>query len=155
MGLEKMPVALTEEERSMRAREAARLHCLADEREEHKKEVVKELGDEIKTLRAEATAAARAANTGVEDREVPVSPRLNNERLIVEYYRDDTGDLVRQRPMTDDEARIARQRELPLRAVQGGAVELRTAPPVGQSPLRGNTRAPLPPAPPAANSDGK
>lgn len=155
MALEKMPVVLTDEERSMRAREAARLHCLAEAREEHKKEITKELGEEIKALRTEARTAAVAANTGVEDREVPVSPRMNNERFTVEYYRDDTGDLVRTRPMTDDEARIARQRELPLRAVQGGnGVELRVASPVGQSPLRGNTRAPINP-PPAAKAEGE
>ena len=154
MALEKMPVVLTDEERSMRAREAARLHCLAEAREEHKKEITKELGEEIKALRTEARTAAVAANTGVEDREVPVSPRMNNERFTVEYYRDDTGDLVRTRPMTDDEARIARQRELPLRAVQGGAAELRTAPTVGQSPLRGNTRAPINP-PPDAKAESK
>lgn len=154
MPLEKQSVVITEEERSMRAREATRLYAQADELEEHKKERVKELGEEIRHLRAQATDAARAANTGVEEREVPVTARPNNERLIMEYFREDTGDLVRVRPMTDDEARIARQRELPLRAVQGGAVELRATSPTGQSPLRGNTRAPINP-PPAANSEGK
>ena len=65
MPLEKQSVVITEEERSMRAREATRLYAQADELEEHKKERVKELGEEIRHLRAQATDAARAANTGV------------------------------------------------------------------------------------------
>lgn len=133
MPLERMPVVLTSEERSMRAHEAARYLEEYRQREEHKKEVVKELSEELKDLREKAEAAARAANSGVEDREVPVSPRADNQRFVVEYFRDDTGDLVRSRPMTDDEARTARQQVLPLRA--GAAM----------SPLRGNTKPPLPP----------
>ena len=132
MALEKMPVVLTSDERDMRAREAARLLAEYGSREEHKKEVVKEISDRLKDLRAQADAAAQAANTGVEEREVPVSPRANNERFLVEYYRDDTGELVRTRPMTDDESRVARQAVLPLREVRASV-----------SNLRGNTKPPL------------
>ncbi len=130
MPLEKMPVALTPEERSMRALEASRLLALYSQREDHKKEVVKELTDELKSLREQAETAANAANTGVEEREVPVMARPDNERFVVEYFREDTGDLVRTRPMTDDEARVARQAVLPLRSV-------------GVSPLRGPTKPPI------------
>lgn len=115
----------------MRAHEAARLLAQYREREDHKKELVKELSDELKGLREQAEAAAHAANTGVEEREVPVTAKPDNGRFVVEYFRDDTGDLVRSRPMTDDEARVARQTVLPLRT---GTV----------SPLRGNTKPPIP-----------
>lgn len=145
MPLERMPVVLTEEERSMRAREAARFMQLVTEREEQKKEAAREASEEIAALKKQAHDSARAANTGVEEREVPVSPRANNERFIVEYFRDDTGDLVRSRPMTDDEMRVARQTVLPLRQVQGATVELRVASGGAVSPLRGNTRPPIPP----------
>jgi len=153
MPLERLSVVLTDEERSMRAREAARFLAEYGAKEEHKKEVVKELSGELKDLRAQADAAARAANSGVEEREVPVSPRANNERFVVEFYRDDTGDLVRTRPMTDDEMRVARQTVLPLRQTQGNGVELRAVA-GGQSPLRGNTRAPINP-PSATEFDDK
>lgn len=131
MALERLSVHLTDEERDMRAREAARFLAEYGQREEHKKEAVKELSEELKALREQADNAAKAANTGVEEREVPVSPRANNDRFIVEFFRDDTGDLVRSRPMTDDEMRVARQAVLPLRS--GSNV----------SPLRGNTRPPI------------
>lgn len=134
MPLERMPVHLSREERGMRAHEAARLLETYRAREERKKELVKELTDELKTLREQADAAARAATSGVEEREVPVTPRPDNQRLVVEFFRDDTGELVRTRPMTDDEARVARQQVLPLRTATGGV-----------SPLRGNTKPPIPP----------
>lgn len=147
MPLERVPVALTEEERSMRAREAARFMQLVTEREEQKKEAAREASEEIAALKKQAHESARAANTGVEEREVPVSPRANNERFIVEFFRDDTGDFVRSRPMTDDEMRVARQAVLPLRETQGKTVELRVASGGGTvSSLRGNTRPPIPPA---------
>lgn len=135
MPLERLSVALTTEERAMRAHEAARYLEEYRQREEHKKEVVKELSDELKDLREKADAAARAANSGVEEREVPVMSKPDNARYVVETFREDTGDLVRTRPMTDDEARVARQQVLPLRP----------APASGLSPLRGNTKPPLPP----------
>lgn len=131
MALERMTVSLTAEERDMRAREAARFLAEYRQREDHKKEVVKELTDELKDIREKAEAAAHAANTGVEEREVPVSPKPNNERLIMEFFRDDTGEFVRSRPMTDDEARTARQTVLPLRSA------------TTISPLRGNTKPPI------------
>ncbi len=133
MPLERLSVALTTEERAMRAHEAARYLEEYRQREEHKKEVVKGLSDELKGLREQAEAAARAANSGVEEREVPTFSKPDNTRYVIETFREDTGDLVRTRPMTDDEARVARQQVLPLRP--GAAL----------SPLRGNTKPPLPP----------
>lgn len=131
MPLEKLPVILTPEERSMRAHEAARYLGEYRQKEERKKLVVKELSEELKELREKADEAARAATSGVEEREVPVTAKPDNHRLVMEYFRDDTGDLVRTRPMTDDEARVARQQVLPLR------------PPTATSPLRGITRPPI------------
>ena len=87
-----------------------------------------------------------AARTGIEEREVEVSPRPNNDRLVVEFYRADTGDLVETRPMTEDEVRVARQQSLPLRDAKVVAIDasLRTGTsPV--SPLRGNTKPPINP----------
>ena len=80
-----------------------------------------------------------AARTGIEERDVEVNPKPNNEALVVEFYRDDTGELVESRPMTDDEVRVARQRALPFREGSTGEAPLRA---VGSSvsPLRGTTR---------------
>jgi hypothetical protein len=131
MPTEKLTVTLTDDERNERARLAASLLGQYGDLEERKRETAKELGEELKALREQMDAAAEASRTGIEAREVEIHHTPNNERFTVETYREDTGELVRARPMTEDEARAARQQRLPLR--EGAAV-------VALSPLRGNTK---------------
>lgn len=143
--LRKLPIHLTDDERNTKARHAASLLHEKALLEEQKRETVADFADRIKEISAEISAASAAARTGIEEREVEVSPRPNNDRLVVEFYRDDTGDLVETRPMTEDEVRVARQQNLPLRDAKVVAIDatLRTGTsPV--SPLRGNTKPPLP-----------
>lgn len=144
--LRKLPIHLTDDERNTKARHAATLVHERSLLEEQKREVVADYADRLKALAAEITAATEAARTGIEEREVEVSPRPNNDRLVVEFYRADTGDLVETRPMTEDEVRVARQQSLPLRDAKVVAIDasLRTGTsPV--SPLRGNTKPPINP----------
>lgn len=114
--IERLATQLTDNERNDRARNAAALLGRYSELEEQKKETVKELSDGLKELREEIDRNARAASTGIEEREVTCAEVPDNDRLVVAIVRSDTGETVRCRPMTDDEMRSARQRTLPLRA---------------------------------------
>ena len=120
--IEKVTVQLTDAERNDRARNAAALLGRYGELEEQKKETVKELTSQLKTLREEIDMNATAARTGIEDREVECREVPDGERLVVAIVRTDSGETVRCRPMTDDELRRARQ----------GSLSLRVAPPVAR-----------------------
>jgi len=142
--IRKLPIHLTDDERNTRARHAASLLHERALIEEQKRETVADFADRIKELTAEINAASTAARTGIEEREVEVSPKPNNERFVMEFYRDDTGDLVETRPMTEDEVRVARQQVMPFRDV-GKVVAIESSIRTGTgsvSPLRGNTKAP-------------
>jgi hypothetical protein len=145
--LRKLPIHLTDDERNTKARHAASLLHERALLEERKRETVADFADRIKELTTEINAASTAARTGIEEREVEVSPKPNNERLLVEFYRDDTGDLVETRPMTEDEIRVARQQVMPFRDVNkvvafDASLRTGTSP---VSPLRGNTKPPINP----------
>lgn len=142
--IRKLPIHLTDDERNTKARHAASLLHERALLEERKRETVADYADKIKELTTEINAASTAARTGIEEREVEVSPKPNNDRLLVEFYRDDTGDLVETRPMTEDEIRVARQQVMPFREANVVALDpqLRTGTAGKPSPLRGNTKAP-------------
>lgn len=128
MPLERHIVQLTDEERNVRARDAARLLREYTAIEETAKEAARIAAEDKRELRKQADAAARAADTGVEEREIEVRREADNDHFQIHTYRVDTGERVNSRPMTEDELRVARQGSLPLRT--GATV----------SPLRGNTR---------------
>lgn len=142
--LRKLPIHLTDDERNTKARHAASLLHERALIEEQKRETVADFADRLKELTAEINAASTAARTGIEEREVEVSPKPNNERFVMEFYRDDTGDLVETRPMTEDEIRVARQQSLPMRGAEVVQFDpqLRTGTAGKPLPLRGNTKAP-------------
>lgn len=138
MPVERMTCVLTDEERDARARNASALLGQLGELEEQKRTAMADYTERLKALREEIGTCAKAARTGVEEREVQVTPRPNNERLVVEYWRDDTGEKARERPMTDDEMRVARQAVLPLR--ESPAIPQAAAPLRGEAsvtPIRG------------------
>lgn len=128
MALEKHVVQLTEEERNIAARRAASLMREYARIDDDTREQMRLANEEKRDLRKQADAAARAADTGVEEREIEVRREADNEHFQVHTYRADTGERVNTRPMTEDEARVARQGTLPLRT------------PGSVSPLRGITR---------------
>lgn len=130
MPIERLPTHLEQAERDRHAREVTHLLGEYATRELALKEAAKDGRDQLKELQERIDAHARAARTGIEDREVEVRHEPDDARFIVRTVRVDDGEEVRVRPMTDDEIRSARQRELPLRSTGGGSV----------STLRGNTR---------------
>ena len=136
--VERITVALTQDERSLRAREVTELLARRDEIEFASKEAAKEAREEIKELDTKIEAMARAARTGMEEQDLSVSERPNRDVFTVSIVREDTGEVVRERPMADDELRSARQAALPLRDASADATPIRPAGSI--SPLRGNTR---------------
>lgn len=128
MPIERLPVSLTEDERSRHAREASRLLGVYRERAERAKQIAAESRDELKELSESIEVHAKASRTGVEERDVEVRYEPDSERFVVHTVRVDTDERIHQRPMTEDEMRVARQ----------GKLDLRT--PATTSPLRGITR---------------
>jgi len=94
---------LTETERIERAKATTDLLKQYEDREELQKEHAKRASEELKSLRAKMVEAGRASREGHEERWVPVDERPNVERMKMESYRRDTGELLRTRKMTDDE----------------------------------------------------
>jgi hypothetical protein len=139
--VERITVGLTDAERNLRAREIPELLAQVAEIEFARKEAAKESAAQVKELEARIEALGRAVRTGVEDQDLTVSERPNRDVFTVSIVREDTGEVVRERPMTDDELRAARQASLPLRDVSApDTAPLRTT--KGVSPLRGTTRNP-------------
>lgn len=94
---------LTETEKIERAKATADLLKQYEDKEALQKEHAKRVSDELKTLRAQMVEAGRASREGHEERWVPVDDKPNVERMKMESYRRDTGELLRTRKMTDDE----------------------------------------------------
>lgn len=149
---ERHPVTLTEAERNDRARSAAALSYEIALMEERAKEEAKAAKEDIKTKQVEFTRLATAARTGVEERDVAVDYRPNNDRYTIETIDLETGEVVAQRPMREDELRAAKQTLLPLRdappatvtpireGTSGASAEGIRPTTGGVSPLRGTTR---------------
>lgn len=146
------PVTLTEAERNDRARTlAARTREMAT-MEEEAKEAARIAKEQIKEVAVECAKLAKAAHTGIEERTVMVDHRPNRDRYIIETFDVETGEVVAQRPMREDELRAAKQTLLPLRdappatvtpireGTSGASAEGIRPTTGGVSPLRGTTR---------------
>lgn len=96
-----LPVQLTEVERNERGRQASRHIRRYRALEEKKKEVTKEFSDGMKDARRSAEIAAAAAETGVEEREVECRVEIVGLQRTV--LRTDTGAIVEERTLTEDE----------------------------------------------------
>lgn len=110
----KLPVTLTEEERLARGMRAAELGAEYAEVEEAKKAAARDLGQKLKTLRAEMDELHEAVRTGREQQDVQVDHHRNEERKSIETIRLDTGEIIDSRPMTVEE------RQGSLFAIPGG-----------------------------------
>lgn len=114
MTTERLPTSLTDDERNARARNATSLHHELEMLRERKKEAAKEYGEQIAELETALAESAKAARTGMEERDVEVRWSANIDRCVMELFREDTGEKVRERPMTDEEQRAARQQAMPF-----------------------------------------
>lgn len=124
---EKHPVDLTEEERNLRGRQAARLSVAVRAQKERAKETKKKLHEEEIQITESLHSSADAAETGVEEREIECMEVLRG--TMVETVRLDTHESVGARPATKEELR---EHEAPVRVPGGGAK--RTTAPTGYTP---------------------
>lgn len=103
--LEEHPVSLSEEERNVRGRQAARLTVALEHHRERAKEVKKKLRDEETEIEEQLCKAAAAAEHGEEQRQVECREVLRG--AMVETLRTDTGETVASRPATREEMGVA------------------------------------------------
>lgn len=106
--VETLRVNLAEPERAARAITLGRLHVKLAELEARKKDAAKQMGADIATVEATIRETAIVVNQGYEFREVECELRFDREARTAQTIRLDTGEIVRQRPMSESEL----QREL-------------------------------------------
>jgi hypothetical protein len=111
---EEHPVTLTEEERNLRGRQAARLEVAAQAQKERAKEAKKKLREEEEELTEAMHKAALAAESGEEKRQVECREILRG--VVVETIRIDTMATMASRPATKEELGAA-----PVLVPGGGA----------------------------------
>lgn len=110
---EKLPCDLTSFELRERATKMANVVNEIEQLELKKKVATDTAKREIDALVVSVSQLARQVRTGKEDREVEVEEVHDEIRFAVETFRTDTGEVVRSRPMTDEEKKHALQVALP------------------------------------------
>lgn len=105
---EELSCELNEVEWTNRARELADAHKEVAQQEQRKKDVMKELGHDVSIAKAKESKLADIVATRREQREVTVQVKYDYELGTVVKTRTDTGEVISEREMTDNE----RQAEL-------------------------------------------
>lgn len=116
----KCEITCTEIELTAKGKELAGLVATHDEITEEKKEAVSRFKTQLDDVNEKIRKVAKVIETGIEMRPIECSERYNTERMVVETYRMDTGDVISNRPMTATEAREAKQGDLTFDLVTGG-----------------------------------
>lgn len=99
-------VELSDDEFKFESSEFAKKQKSLESLKEHKKDVVKQLGKDIKVLEAEVSAAATIVETKKAIRSVQCRVEFNNRTETAKVYRIDTGDIVNVRSMTQEELQM-------------------------------------------------
>lgn len=110
---ETLPCELTEYEVAERAKTLAELHAKQDKLEVEKKAVVDDFKGKLDHVERDMKILARQVRDRSEHRDVEVDERLDDIRFVIETFRLDTGEIIRSRPMTQDEKTEAMQASLP------------------------------------------
>lgn len=100
---ERLRVALTPEEFEAKAQESARVKFTIDEVEELKASHMQSFGAQIKKLKAELGRLAYDVSQKTEERMLECAQRPDYAKRLVAIIRPDTGEIVRTRPMTEQE----------------------------------------------------
>lgn len=100
---EELMCKLNEVEWQNRATELAEAHAKVDEIEQHRKNVMADLGADVKTAKAKETKLANAVATRSELREVTVEVTYDYEAGLVRKVRTDTKEEISSREMTTSE----------------------------------------------------
>ena len=112
MATERLPCKLTEVEKIERAKESTQILASYRAKEDEVKNTAASGRTELKEMRTKLEDTARASREGWEYREVETMDRPDPVKLTIDTWRSDTGELVRSRPMNDDEKRRVRQPSL-------------------------------------------
>lgn len=102
-----LPVMLTDDERLEKADELAEASQAVDNANANKRYVLSQMQTEIKTAEARREKLAGIVSSKREYREVTVEVQFDFEKGEYREIRTDTGELVTQRSMTDDERQIS------------------------------------------------
>ena len=94
---------LSEEELKTISSEMAKQTIDRQGAEEAKKGVMSDFKARIDGLTADIARAARRVTTGYEHRDIKCRVEMDFEQGMVFYYRTDTGELAKERPMRPDE----------------------------------------------------
>ena len=107
--VKKLDCLLTEAEVLKYGKSLAQINSQIDSAEVHKKSVVKELDSDIASLEAQRSSIVEKVNRGAEYRDVKVVTVRDYETRLYHEERQDTGEIINERPLRDDE----RQPSLP------------------------------------------
>lgn len=108
-----LPCFLTEEERKLKADDAAEKSALAGEkRKEEKiaKSTAKAAKEKAELLEREAGFLLSIYRRGKEDRNVPVRHEYHDQDKLVHEVRADTGETITKRPATAQEMQQRREK---------------------------------------------
>jgi len=98
--------ALTQQERAVSAGQLAETLQRLEALDDNRKEAMADFNARKKTLTKELRSLTRHVKDGVAIRSVMCELKLNFTRLIAVLVRTDTGEVVYERPMTDDEKQM-------------------------------------------------
>jgi hypothetical protein len=103
---EELSCELNDVEWNNRARELAEAHKEVARQEERKKTVSSGLANDVKIAKAKESKLADVVATREEQREVTVEVKYDYELGTVSKTRTDTGEVISDREMTDDERQV-------------------------------------------------
>ena len=96
----------TEEEKREIASEMARQVSIRENFEDEKKALTSEFNSKIDGAKAQINSAAQKINNGYEYQTVKCQVIRDFESRMVQFFRVDTGELAKERPMTGDELQM-------------------------------------------------
>lgn len=99
-----------DEEKAGIAEKMAHMVEEAGDLEDQKKAVTKDFDGRIQAAKNTVSSCAQKLNSGYEMRDIQCEVRRDYERKVVEYIREDTGEIARSRSMSSVEL----QQELPF-----------------------------------------
>lgn len=115
--IENLRVQLTDEERIAKGTKLAKINFRLAELKELKAASARDFGKQIKDLELEGGKVAYDADTGTEERPIELRKAPHWRDFCIEFFRLDTGELVRREPMTPAERQMKLDVFPPLRGV--------------------------------------
>lgn len=116
--IENLRVQLTDEERIAKGSKLAKLNFELGALKEQKAAANRDFANQIKALELEGGKVAYDVDTGTEERPVELRKAPHWRDFVIEFFRLDTGELVRREPMTPAERQMKLDVFPPLRGVR-------------------------------------